>query len=431
MFPLLTRRKLVNMQYQDSSAKKGDRPRLAILGAGPIGLEAALHAHREGFDFDIYEADQVGGNLLRWGHVVLFTPFRTNRSEAGAAAIIRAFPDRALPADDAFLTGREFVEKYLQPLAETPELADHIHPNHRVVMVGRSGMLKAEHIASIRRIRAAFRILLEIEGEGERVVEADIVIDATGTYGHHNWLGHGGIPAPGERSATPSTSYTLDDITGKDRSLYEGKHVALIGAGYSAATSVVELAKLCEQDRHTCVVWLTAGDHTPPITEIENDRLFARARLAREANRLASQAGGPIRHVPGVTVERLEVTDRDTVTVHAADRSGKEHIFEVHRVIANVGYLPDRSIYRELQVHECYATFGPIKLAGALLSAPTVDCLDRTPAPTQTLAHPEPNFFILGSKSYGRNSTFLLQTGITQVSQVFSLLTTEQEEVIR
>ncbi len=39
------------------------------------------------------------------------------------------------------------------------------------------------------------------------------------------------------------------------------------------------------------------------------------------------------------------------------------------------------------------------------------------------LRNPEPNFYILGAKSYGRNSAFLLRAGFEQVREVFALIT--------
>src|SRR5947199_9278133 len=42
----------------------GSRLRIAILGAGPIGLEAALAAAERGWEFTVYEAgDSVGANV--------------------------------------------------------------------------------------------------------------------------------------------------------------------------------------------------------------------------------------------------------------------------------------------------------------------------------------------------------------------------------
>ena len=43
------------------------------------------------------------------------------------------------------------------------------------------------------------------------------------------------------------------------------------------------------------------------------------------------------------------------------------------------------------------------------------------------LAHPEPNFYIIGSKSYGRAPTFLLATGYEQASSVAAVIAGDQE----
>lgn len=94
----------------------------------------------------------------------------------------------------------------------------------------------------------------------------------------------------------------------------------------------------------------------------------------------------------------------------------------VDRIIANVGYRPDRTIYEELHVHECYATQGPIKLAAKLLGESSSDCLAQASHGADVLKNPEPNFFILGSKSYGRNSNFLLRVGHQQIREVFEML---------
>ena len=94
----------------------------------------------------------------------------------------------------------------------------------------------------------------------------------------------------------------------------------------------------------------------------------------------------------------------------------------------NVGYLPDNSIYRELQVHECYATSGPIELAASLLSGSSnSDCLAQTSAGPEVLKNPEPDFYIVGAKSYGRNSTFLIRMGLEQIRDVFTLITGNPE----
>ncbi|MCZ6778997.1 MAG: hypothetical protein O7F16_08495 [Acidobacteria bacterium] len=99
---------------------------------------------------------------------------------------------------------------------------------------------------------------------------------------------------------------------------------------------------------------------------------------------------------------------------------------QVDRVIANVGYRPDRSLYEELQVHECYATQGPMRLAAALLGEGSADCLGQTSHGADSLRNPEPDFFILGAKSYGRNPHFLLTVGHAQIRDAFRAIESDE-----
>ena len=57
-----------------------------------------------------------------------------------------------------------------------------------------------------------------------------------------------------------------------------------------------------------------------------------------------------------------------------------------------------------------------------LMSTASADCLAQESHGVDALKNPEPDFYILGSKSYGRNTTFLMRVGWEQVNEVFSLL---------
>lgn len=94
-------------------------------------------------------------------------------------------------------------------------------------------------------------------------------------------------------------------------------------------------------------------------------------------------------------------------------------------VVSLVGGAPDASVYRQLQVHECYATEGVMSLAATLLGSEGGDCLAQVSSGVEALRNPEPRFFVLGSKSYGRNPTFLLRVGWEQVEEVFAALDVE------
>jgi hypothetical protein len=110
--------------------------------------------------------------------------------------------------------------------------------------------------------------------------------------------------------------------------------------------------------------------------------------------------------------------------VRVALRNGRVDDVEVDRVLALNGGVGDASIYRQLQVHECYATAAPMKLSAALLAQGGAggDCLALASTGPETLANPEPGFFLLGAKSYGRNSQFLMRTGWQQVDDALGLV---------
>jgi hypothetical protein len=63
-----------------------------------------------------------------------------------------------------------------------------------------------------------------------------------------------------------------------------------------------------------------------------------------------------------------------------------------------------------------------MKLAAALLGSASGDCLDQTPHGPQSLLNPEPDFYILGAKSYGRNSSFLISIGLQQIRDLFTII---------
>lgn len=453
---------------------------IAIIGAGPIGLEAALLARQLGHDVQVFEKGRVAENILDWGHVRLFSPFGMNSSEWGRGALAKSLGGDAVPRDNELLTGREFAERYLIPLSRVPELAGRIHEQTQVLSISRRHFSKTTGVGSSTRGTQPFQLLLEQsstthsviddttdEGElppstdsvrhlrarhevvdqrlDERVELADVVLDCSGTYPHHQWIGDGGMPCIGERHWLTETNYRLPIIR---REEFGNRTTLVIGSGFSAATSVVKLAELAELDPRTKVLWFAKSQPPPcecdgPLPRIPNDTLLERDRLAAKANELASlghvsRAASPearqhpVVWFPNAVIKSLQPspTSRDLngfeIELDDSQVEGQGSDWParltVDRIIATVGYRPDRSIYEELHVHECYATQGPIKLAAKLLGETSSDCLAQASHGADVLRNPEPNFFILGSKSYGRNSNFLLRVGIEQVREVLTFL---------
>jgi len=399
-----------------------DPPRIAVLGAGPIGLEAALYARKLSLPVTVYERGRVGEHLLRWGHVRLFSPFGMNSTPLGRAAIHAEQPALTFPAEQDCITGKQHQVGYLDPLAKTALIRDCLRLETQVVQVGRRGFLKSEGAGDPRRAQQPFRLLVREKGK-ERIEEADVVIDCTGTYGQHRWLGEGGIPAVGELAAEPGISYGLDDVLGDKKATYAGKCVLVVGGGYSAATSVCNLSTLAQQHADTWIIWLARCAGTQPLRRLGNDPLRERDRLAVRANNLATRAEGNVEFHAQTVVEAVETFGPDKGFRVTARCAGKARTWEADRILANVGYTPDSQLYRELLIHECYASLGPMNLAAALAKQAGADCLTLTAQGPASLKNPEPNFFILGAKSYGRNPQFLLRTGFEQVRDVFTLIT--------
>jgi hypothetical protein len=139
------------------------------------------------------------------------------------------------------------------------------------------------------------------------------------------------------------------------------------------------------------VIWLTRGPRSTPLPRNPSDPLRERDRLAAKANNLATRGDGNVEYHAQVLL--------DEVTCHGPDKgfrvagrcNGKPVVWEVDRVIGNVGYLADTNLTRELHAAD---------FAGG------------------AVRHPEPAYFVLGMKSFGRDSEFLMNRGFEQVKEV-------------
>jgi thioredoxin reductase len=377
-----------------------ERPRIAVIGAGPVGLEAALAARVLGFAVTVYERGRVAEFVQRWGHVRLFTPFGMNATPLGRAALRLENPKHELPADADIVTGRDYVTAYLEPLAMTGALIELLKLETQVIQIGRSGALKSD---SERRADRPFRLLVREAKGTERIEEADIILDCAGTYGSPRWLGDGGIPAIGELAARAQIAYGLDDVLGADRGKYAGKTVLVVGAGHSAATQVVRLAELAGKHSDMWIVWLARQSRSQPLLRSANDPLRERDRLAAKANMLATRGEGHVEFHASAGVDEVVALGPDRGFRVVARVAGKAKSWDVDRIVACVGYQPDPMLTRELQLKESPAMQGledPMNLKTA-----------------------EADYFVLGAKSIGRDGQFLMQRGFEQVRATFALIT--------
>jgi hypothetical protein len=375
--------------------------RIAVVGAGPMGLEAALYARYLGYTVDVYERGRVAEHLLRLGHVRPFTPWGMNVSSLGIAAL-RAQDEAWQPARaDELFTCRELVDRYFLPLAQSDLLSDAVQERTEVLGITREGLLRGDFADDERRADVPFRLLVRDPDGAERIEHADVVLDCSGTLGTPNFLGCGGIPAVGELACRGRIEYRIPDVLGVDRDRYVGRHTLVVGGGHAAATTVTTLAALSAQDPATRVTWVTRREAADgPVAVVADDPFAERAALAQKANLLASQPSGPVEHLPQSRVEAVsydEATQKFAVEIEGIGAAHREF----DHVVANVGHRPDAQLYAELQAGE------PPHGGGE---------------PGEPLQFVEPDFYVLGAKVFGRAPGFNPAIGREQIRVLFTIL---------
>ena len=393
---------------------------VAIIGAGPIGLAAAAHLLGRGETPLVFEAgSSVGAAVLQWGHVRLFSPWR-ELLDRQAAALLEA-DDWMAPDPEAYPTGRDLVERYLVPLANTSQMKPHLHLQTRVVAVSRQGIDKMK---TPGREEAPFVLRLQTASGEEQDILARAMIDASGTYETPNPLGANGIPARGEQALRQHIFYGIPDILGAQRERYIDRRVLVVGSGHSAFNALLELAELALEHPSTRLLWaIRRRDLGQLFGGGEQDALPARGALGQRIKTLVKSE--QLRLVTGVHIRALYKTNEGIVIAGEEQRLGA-----VDEIIATTGFRPDLSLLRELRLGLDAGLESPVRLA-PLIDPNVHSCGTVPPHGVEELSHPEANFYIVGMKSYGRAPTFLTLTGYEQVRSIAAALTGDDESARR
>jgi glycine/D-amino acid oxidase-like deaminating enzyme len=378
---------------------------VVVIGAGPVGLAAAAHLAERGQEFLVLESGPgAAAAIEEWRHVKLFSPWRYDID--GAARRLLEQGEWVEPDLDALPTGGQLIDEYLAPLAKM--LADKIRYGVEVVAVTRLGY---DRIRTAGRETAPFLVRLE---DGEEV-QASAVIDAAGTWRRPNVLGASGLPARGEDEAADAVLRALPDVFGRDRERFVGRRSAVVGAGHSAATTLLELGELAEHEPGTEVVWVVRGtDQARTYGGGDADELPARGALGTRLRRLVQS--GRVELVSDFRTEAIARTADGRVVLTA---SGRQVIADV--VVNSTGFRPDHHMVSELRL-DLDPILGSTRALAPLIDPNRHSCGTVPPHGVDELTHPEPGYFAVGAKSYGRAPTFLLATGYEQARSVVAAL---------
>lgn len=254
-------------------------------------------------------------------------------------------------------------------------------------------------------------------GRGTEDLGARAVIDASGTWNTPNPVGRSGLEAIGEAEARIRgfISSPLPDPLGAGLGDFANKTVLVLGAGHSAAKTLISLGRLRRKHPETTILWglrSTANPHKL-YGGGAADQLPARGLLGTSLRRLVES--GDITIVENVSVMSLQSGER--LGVNLAD--GRK--MNVDRLVPATGFRPDLSLLRELRLDMDHVVEAPREL-GPLIDPDFHSCGTVTAHGASVLSHPEPDFYIAGSKSYGRAPTFLMATGYEQVRSIAAAL---------
>jgi len=383
-------------------------PRMIVIGAGPIGIAAALESIHRGYDVTVLEAGEAGDSLLQWGSTRFFSPFGMNVTRR-----MRDMLNGSNALDDALLTGREMVESVLRPIAQQEPMKSRLRTHHRVLAIGRRGLTREEYAGHPLRDERPFRLLVDTP-EGEQTFESEIVLDATGGYRLPKPFGAGGLPARGESRLSHPVLRSLGELESRAPTL-RGKRILLVGHGHSAANAIAVLAHLAEESPSTRITWAVRTANRRPCEEVANDPLPERRRVVVAANDLAQTPPPFLRMERRTMIEAVEERDGSIRVTLSGGRSA-----EVDAIAAFTGYRPDGQILSELAVELSPVTEGGARLQRAL--ANVTDCLNVPAVNPRDLESGESNFYFIGSRAYGRARTFLLRTGLQQLETILEAL---------
>lgn len=396
---------------------------VAVIGAGPVGLAAAAHLVRRGLVPVVFEkAGAVASAMRAVAHVRLFSPWRYNVDSA-ARALLEETGWRA-PDPEGLPTAGELVAEYLDPLAAHPALAPHIRLGTHATAIGRRGF---DRMRSAGRTQAPFAIRW-CNGDGSTgSLEAQAVIDASGTWGNPSPMGADGMRVEGEAHLGDCLAYGLPDVAGSARAHYAGRRVLVVGSGHSATQVVLDLVRLAAQEPATRVFW---GLRTDRLERLAGggaaDQLPARGALGLSAAHVIKTGAAQV--LAPLAITRVA---RQGQSVHvSATVAGAPVAFEVHRIVVATGLRPSFEMLRELRVAIDPITEAPPALA-PLIDPNLHSCGSVPPHGAAELAHPETGFTIVGAKSYGRAPTFLMATGYEQVRSVVAEIAGDHEAARR
>jgi hypothetical protein len=278
---------------------------IAIIGGGPIGIEAAIYARFLGYHVSIFETRRVAHRMHDWHDRPLAVPVADCTTSLGLAAIKAQNPEFVFPAPDKIWTGREFADEYLIPLAKTDLLFDDIHFLSQVCDVSRCqsqlGML--EDIQE--RCNDEFRLLIAGQHRGDWISKADVVLDCRGCFQSQSGVGPGGGLAIGEKEfESHFLKHSVRDRKFEAKQIRD-KVVCLVGSTWHATLFAQEFWDTRSEFPGSKLLWI-----------VPEDRTQWPANIKRLAELIQFDPAGPVQLLSCLGVDKIQRSEEGKWSVH-------------------------------------------------------------------------------------------------------------------
>ena len=243
---------------------------IAIIGGGPVGIEAAIYARFLGYFVSIFEQRRVAHRMLDWHNRPLDVTVAECTTSMGHAAIAAQNPEYVRRSPNDVFTGKTFAEEYLLPLAKTDLLFDDIHFLSPVSDISRYRTFVSDVIERQERCNDEFRILVYGRHRGPWVSRADVVIDCRGASQKLSGIGPGGGLAIGESLLCDAfLSHTPLDRKFETKSVL-GKHLCLVGQSVRAGQFAIEYLTQFGEEGSSRLTWVIRPDRRHDNRVMEN-----------------------------------------------------------------------------------------------------------------------------------------------------------------
>lgn len=389
---------------------------IGIIGAGPIGLEAALYGRYLGYDVIVFEERKLEDIVCEAEGRVTWEYAKDLVSPLGVMAIQTQDESWQPPGPSECWTVAEWWAKYLRPLAESDLVVDSIRFDSHVATIARSDWRKHEQPTpeECEDGRGGWDFVIESNGDRPAV---DAVIDASG-LAFQLGVANGGLTVRGEfHAATAQLLTQVSTLGTKAIELHPSanKRTLVAGDAIEAVESLLTLLHIKSKFPATEIVWTTPHDRERATSGPIDPQRFGGGRpLLEEAIAKVNQAaleGKLIDWRPGAPIDRIDQvgdeTGRPSWKVAIAGDDPEE--LTVDALHTHGHRFSDWSLERELQFWAC-----PVWESLPSLSPYVQSHLAAMP---QRI---EPNFYVAGEKSYGRLETFRFVDGLAQIRDIFA-----------